>query len=80
MRSTTTCADIAESPMKIPFPSLPMYQARWIPVLFTPVTCGEDVLFVGISCPLDAEEEVKRVIKLFEHLEGMRVAKGKSYS
>lgn len=32
------------------------------------------------SCPLDAEEEVKRVIKLFEHLEGMRAAKGKSYS
>lgn len=32
------------------------------------------------SCPLDAEEEVKRVIKLFEHLEGIRAAKGKSYS
>lgn len=32
------------------------------------------------SCPLDAEEEVKRVIKLFEHFEGMRAAKGKSYS
>lgn len=29
------------------------------------------------SCPLDAEEEVKRVIKLFEHLEDMRAAKGK---
>lgn len=48
MKSTTTCAGIAENPMKTPFPSLPKYQARWIPVLFTPVTCGEDVLFVGI--------------------------------
>lgn len=32
------------------------------------------------SCPLDAEQEIKRVIKLFEHLEGIRAAKGKIYS
>lgn len=62
MKSTTTCADIAENPMKIPFPSLPKYQARWIPVLFTPVTCGEDVLFVGICGEFNSTKFAERIL------------------
>lgn len=62
MKSTTTCAGIAENPMKIPFPSLPKYQARWIPVLFTPVTCGEDVLFVGICGEFNNTKFAERIL------------------
>ncbi|WP_417150181.1 hypothetical protein, partial [Parasutterella excrementihominis] len=62
MKSTTTCAGIAENPMKIPFPSLPKYQARWIPVLFTPVTCGEDVLFVGICGEFSNTKFAERIL------------------
>lgn len=62
MKSMRTCAGIAENPMKIPFPNLPKYQARWIPVLFTPVTCGEDVLFVGICGEFNNTKFAERIL------------------
>lgn len=62
MKSMRTCAGIAENPMKIPFPNLPKYQARWIPVLFTPVTCGEDILFVGICGEFNHTKFAERIL------------------